>query len=422
MSATPKAPKPTKSAKPKPPKVRLAMPSGRPIEVRYTCPTEKREIRISTGTRDPEAAQAQADAIKAKLLLGIEVTPRKVKMAAGPRMDWEEFRQEYTRLKVETFRSDQARGTAEVRLDLLESIINPRTLSDMAKPETLARLQAELLAGSGGKRGRQEKREPRSPHTVRSYMATLIAALNWAHRPMRWLPEGIEFDMLEVDDPDKGRPLCLEEFERMLASVAQALSPDDPAAVTVAAIESWRYLLRGLWDSGLRLGEALKVSWDIEGTIQPHFPKRGFPYMVIPAKLQKNRKAQEVPMTPAFVALLRETPAAERSGWVFNPTARRVTRTRLTRPQVGRIISLMGEKANVVVNAKGKSASAHDLRRSFGQRMADAGLPPRDLQAIMRHASFTTTEQYYLRDRVQDQATRIAQYLGTSPPEVTVEI
>jgi integrase len=58
--------------------------------------------------------------------------------------------------------------------------------------------------------------------------------------------------------------------------------------------------------------------------------------------------------------------------------------------------------------------TAHDLRRSFGQRMADAGIPPRDLQAIMRHASLTTTEKYYLRHRASDQAERIAAYLGTS--------
>ena len=64
------------------------------------------------------------------------------------------------------------------------------------------------------------------------------------------------------------------------------------------------------------------------------------------------------------------------------------------------------------MNAAGKPASAHDLRRSFGQRMADAGLPPRDLQPIMQHASFTTTEAYYLKDKAQDQGQRIAMYLG----------
>ena len=47
------------------------------------------------------------------------------------------------------------------------------------------------------------------------------------------------------------------------------------------------------------------------------------------------------------------------------------------------------------------------------ERLANAGLPPRDLQAIMRHANLATTEKYYLRHRAVEQAERIAMYLGT---------
>ena len=136
------------------------------------------------------------------------------------------------------------------------------------------------------------------------------------------------------------------------------------------------------------------VSWDADDAITPVFPKSGLPVLHIPAKLQKSRKAQDVPTTPAFATLLLETEEAKRTGWVFNPGARRGQR-RLTPEQVGRTISLIGKAACIVVNATAKAASAHDLRRSFGQRMADAGLPSRDLQAIMRHASITTTEAYY---------------------------
>ena len=77
-------------------------------------------------------------------------------------------------------------------------------------------------------------------------------------------------------------------------------------------------------------------------------------------------------------------------------------------------MSKIGKAAGVIVNkAEGKFASAHDLRRTFGQELADAGLPPRDLQAIMRHANLATTEKYYLRHRAVEQAERIAMYLGT---------
>ena len=72
---------------------------------------------------------------------------------------------------------------------------------------------------------------------------------------------------------------------------------------------------------------------------------------------------------------------------------------RLTPEQVGRTITLIGKAARIFVNDTGKPASAHDLRRSFGQRMADGGLASRDLQAIMRHASITTAEAHNLRDK-----------------------
>jgi len=39
------------------PKVRIVRPSGRPFQLRYRCPIEKREIRTSTGTRDEEEAE-----------------------------------------------------------------------------------------------------------------------------------------------------------------------------------------------------------------------------------------------------------------------------------------------------------------------------------------------------------------------------
>jgi hypothetical protein len=74
---------------------------------------------------------------------------------------------------------------------------------------------------------------------------------------------------------------------------------------------------------------------------------------------------------------------------VFNPISLQLKRGRDAtdeRPNaewVGKIISRIGKKANVVVrpadpNTKrpAKYASAHDLRRSCGERLLDASVPP----------------------------------------------
>jgi integrase len=80
--------------------------------------------------------------------------------------------------------------------------------------------------------------------------------------------------------------------------------------------------------------------------------------------------------------------------------------------RVGRAITAIGREAGATVNSKGKPASAHDLRRSFGERLADAGVPPRELQSIMRHSRLETTERYYLRHNAAEQGKRLAAQLS----------
>ena len=54
----------------------------------------------------------------------------------------------------------------------------------------------------------------------------------------------------------------------------------------------------------------------------------------------------------------------------------------------------IGAKAKVRVDAN-KTASAHDLRRAFGERWA-ARLMPAQLMELMRHESIETTLSYYV--------------------------
>ena len=148
--------------------------------------------------------------------------------------------------------------------------------------------------------------------------------------------------------------------------------------------------MRGLWESALRLNELLHVSWDISGTIQPVWKKGRLPVLQIPHAMQKNATEDSIPLLPGFESLLLETPAAERSGWVFCPMSlpgrrgRSAKTERLTVDWVKRILSRIGKAAGVVVEQKPrhtgravKYASAHDLRHSCVERLLDARVPPR---------------------------------------------
>jgi integrase len=323
------------------PKVRVARPTGRPAQLRYFCPIQQREVRISTGSYDEDDVQQQKAELEAKLLLGIQ--PSKSPTAqTGPSMPWPEFREHYSQLQLQTLR-DNSSLHAESRLDIAERILKPRTLGDVADPHALQQLQAKLLAGAESQRGK-----PRSRHTVKGYMTSILAAMHWAYR-QGWLAARPAFQKIKVGKLKamKGRPISDAEFQRMLTSTEDVVGEE--------AAESWKHVLRGLWTSALRIDELMHVSWDIPNTIQPIWKAEALPVLHIPAEMQKNDTEEAIPLLPWFEALLQETPEPLRTGWVFQPASlqqRLGRRARHLRPDanwIGKIISRIGKKAGVVV-------------------------------------------------------------------------
>jgi len=285
------------------PKVRMACPNGRPIQLRYFDPDEGREIRVSTGTHDRGEAEQQKKDLEARLRLGI--APKRSQAAPeGPEMSWSAFRLAYTRLHLDKLR-DKSSIDSESRLDIAERIVKPVTLADMATRKALVDLKDALLAG---KESRYDPPRPRSAHTVRSHMASIVAALNWAEEEKGWLTSVPKIPKVQTAKirAMKGRPITTEEFERMLDKV--------PDVVGVAAAPSWKHLLRGLWASALRLDELMHVSWNDPNEILPVWPKRRHAVLQIPADRQKNDTEEAIPLLPDFEALLLQTPEAGRSG------------------------------------------------------------------------------------------------------------
>lgn len=91
---------------------------------------------------------------------------------------------------------------------------------------------------------------------------------------------------------------------------------------------------------------------------------------------------------------------------------------RMTTERVSRVISLIGQKANIIVRDGGnrasgnsKYASAHDLRRGFAHRMINLGVTAETLTLLLRHADFATTRKFY-------GATRSAQAAGQEVREL----
>ncbi len=393
------------------PKVRIVRPAGRPFQLRYKCPVEKREIRISTGGRDEDEAQRLKHELEAKLVLGLETRPA-VGNRNGPDMEWPDFREQYRVLHLMTVRSSTAIH-AESRLDLAERILKPKVLMELADTNALQQLQAKLLAGAQSRR-----KKPRSVHTVRGHMNCVLAALNWAYL-QGWLLNAPKVRKIKTPRQKtmKGRPITAAEFHEMINST--------PGVVGEAAAESWKYILWGLWESALRLDELMHVSWNKTGTIRPTWKENLLPTLEIPAAMQKNDTEESIPLLPWFEAVLLETPLERRTGWVFEPQSlqlkmgRKVRHERPDAEWVGKIIGRIGKAANIVVEPADertgrpiKYATAHDLRRSCGERLREAGIPPLVICRVMRHSSWETTRKHYAPGNIQSDAEVLRSMLG----------
>ena len=217
----------------------------------------------------------------------------------------------------------------------------------------------------------------------------------------------------------KGRPITLEEFERMLAKV--------PDVVGERAADSWTHYLTGLWLSGLRLEESMHLYWDRDDRLLVDFTGK-YPMLHIPAEYQKKHEDQLMPLVPEFVEFLLETPSLDRTGPVFNPLPLRANAPRLQPHRVGELASAIGKAAGVKVftdpiTAKVKYASAHDLRRSFGDRWKTKVMP-HVLKELMRHKNIETTNRYYITENAASTAQLLwdqqaGTHIGTHAPEAS---
>lgn len=304
------------------------------------------------------------------------------------RLAWAEFRQRYE-AEVVPGLAKQTGVKIRVVFDRIENELNPSRLRDL----TEARLSHFVV---------QLRKGGIAETTIAAYLAHLKAALNWAvlQKLLVVCPAFPKIKRQKKSNgrPMKGRPITAEEYERMLAAV--------PAVVGEDAAPHWRHYLRGLWASGLRLGESLNLSWDQPEKIVPVF-KRGLrPMLQVPGELEKGNEDRLLPIAPEFALLLEETPEGGRTGPVFRLEGRR---GRYRDWEVSKIVSKIGKKAGVKVYVsprnpdKVKYASAHDLRRAFGVRWT-ARLTTTQLMELMRHESIETTLRFYVDTDAQRTA------------------
>jgi len=207
-----------------------------------------------------------------------------------------------------------------------------------------------------------------APTSVASYLRALRAALNWAAKiwpafrpPAIIMPLGAR--------QAGGRPLSVEEFRRMLAAIPGVLGKQYAA--------SWRRLLIGLWLSGLRLNEALRMRWDGQDRIRPLNLDGPRPMLAFPADEQKGRRQEVVPMTPEFARFLRRVPVERRRGHVFRPRGPRRVDTDSVRACRRGSKRLAGPPGSASASGEDGSDASRPARRSTPRHRTFAGASAR---------------------------------------------
>lgn len=331
------------------------------IEARWIDPVTGRKKTRSTKCVVRRDAERFAARLEEKLRSGREsgIVPIK----------WSDACKAYA---DEVFPHQSAKSSSRMRTvwKFVEETVGPTSLAVISEQE-IGQIVAAL----------QQKKL--SAYTIQSYLSKLRTFFDWAvaRRYLQAAPK--TSSPIRGAAPERGRAITREEFDRMLKAVAKV--------VPKANVKAWRRLLIGLWLSGLRLDEALRLTWhdglfvvDVTGRI---------PMFRIEAAGQKNRQYALAPMVQSFWRFLEQTPERDRRGYVFKAPGER--NARVTLNTASAMICQIGEKARIKVS-KGKFASAQDLRRSFGDRWSNR-VKSITLMRLMRHKSISTTEKFYAR-------------------------
>lgn len=247
----------------------------------------------------------------------------------------------------------------------------------------------------------QLRKHKRKEITINSHIVVLRTAMKWA-KDVKLIDRLPIFPQLKrakkvgKSTPMKGRPITREEFERIVEKV--------PSVVGEKRAPDWAKFIEGLWASGLRLEEAIYLCWESDSYLSIDLSGR-YPMFKVPAEAEKGHRDRLTPMAPEFAKMINKTPKRKRRGFLFDLPTRSLKVDRPDLHTASKLICKMGKEANVKVSET-KYASAHDFRRSFGERWSHI-LMPADLQQLMRHESIETTMRFYVGRNAQSVTAKL---------------
>lgn len=361
-------------------KVYVVKLKGRPFALRWFDPATQAWKQESSGTFDRGEAENKAATLGESRG---EVVPVE-------QTTWNDFRKRFDAERLVSL-SAGTKHAYSVTFRLFEKLVGRIRLVDI-NASILSRFQASLR-----KRGMKEI-------TIAKHLRQMRAALQWAYdlELIGRVPVMPKVGRGTIPKKMKGRPISDAEFARFLDAIE--------GVVGAESADNWRFYAQALWFQGLRVGEALHLSWDRSDKHRIDLDQE-FPVIWIRGELEKGRKDRVHPLAPDLAELLRQVPQNQRTGNVFRLPNVEQGNPKWLVCRVSAVGVEIGKAAKVVVShdpltGKEKFASFHDLRRSCALRWA-AHLMPQELMELMRHSSMQVTLDYYVGQRAMETAEKM---------------
>ncbi|MFO1433954.1 MAG: site-specific integrase [Candidatus Competibacteraceae bacterium] len=301
-------------------------------------------IRRSTGT----TSRAEAEALLAKWKLEAREQKHWHKQ---PKRSFHDLMLAY----VEAHPDKRSAERDDYSREHLYPFFEGRLLSELTSQEVRNYIATRLQEGA-------------QPGTINREIGLLSTALNWAHRELDW----------DIPNPATGRRLkeptgrdrWLTKTEAAALLQAAEQEPQAPHLLD---------FIRLALHTGMRTGELLGLEWsrvDLQANL-----------IYLGAQHQKNGKVGTVPLNcnarEALLARARfNAQHCPGSRWVFCSTGRRIQ-------SIKRSFATACRKAGI------ENCTPHDLRRTCGSWLVQAGVSIQQVSALLRHSDIRITAQVY---------------------------
>jgi len=381
------------------------------------------ERRVSTGCRDEQAARqvlanllAEGEKVKAGILTTDEMAASR--HAERPLRDHFSDYLEY--LKAKTVRgrrvAEAHRGNVARQLAALADECSLRWLRDITRQKLVRWINAQTDAGK------------RSPRTINTYRAALVAFCNWAVQEGCLIANPLE-GLPKADETEKRRERRVLNPRELAAFLEAARTRPLRDALTVRTGPNRGKLLanvrpseqerlrrlgrerelmyRTLVYTGLRKSELASL------TVGDMHLEEVRPYASLKGRNAKSAKAAHIPLRQDLAGDLREYLAEQLSVYRMNTLAdgRRSVpaclRADMKVFNVPRDLIKVFDRDLAAAgipkrDERGRTVDVHALRHTFATMLSKAGVTPRMAQGLVRHSDIRLRMNTYTHPELVD--------------------